>query len=388
MKKLLSVLLAVLCLVSLVACSGGQTDDSGDDSSSDSDVVQAEIVLVTDAKSVDDKGFNQYSWEGVVAYAEKNNITKNYYMPTEQTTEQYLAQIASAVAGGAKIIVCPGYLFGDAVAEAQTTYPDVTFICIDFTPADCQANALGVLFEEEESGFLAGYAAVKDGYRHLGFDGAMQVPAVKNFGYGYLAGAEYAAKELGLAAGDVTVEYSYTGEFAEKPEYVTADQALYTSGVEVIFGCGSPRNAFEAADKFNASSDTKVYAIGVDTDCSDQSDAVITSAMKNLAPVVEMLIGQVYDGTFEGGKSQYFNIKDDALALPMETSKFNTFSQEDYDAIVNLLKTDETLRTSLPHGYGDGSEGDYVNCIDYANTLELVHVNISADADGAAYKNY
>ena len=382
MKKLLTVLLAVLCLFSLAACG------SNEGSEETSDVVQAEIVLVTDAKSVDDKGFNQYSWEGVVAYADAHGITKNYYMPTEQTTEQYLAQMASAVAGGAKIIVCPGYLFGDAVAEAQFTYPDVTFICIDFTPEDCQANALGVLFEEEESGFLAGYAAVKDGYRSLGFDGAMAVPAVKNFGYGFLAGAEYAAEELGLAAGEVTVEYSYTGEFAEKPEYVTADQALYTAGVEVIFGCGSPRNAFEAADKFNAASDVKVAAIGVDTDCSDQSDAVITSAMKNLAPVVEMLIGQVYDGTFEGGQSLYYNVNQDALALPMETSKFTTFTQEDYDAILAKMKSDEAFRTSLPTGYGDGSEGDYLNAIDYANTLKLVYVNISADADGSAAKNY
>ena len=385
MKKLLSLLLAVLCLVSLTACGG--TQEGGEDTSSD--VIPAEIVLVTDAKSVDDKGFNQYSWEGCVAYADANGITKNYYMPTEQTTEQYLAQMASAVAGGAKVIVCPGYLFGDAVGEAQTMYPDVTFICIDFEPTGgAEANALGVLFEEEESGFLAGYAAVKEGFRKLGFDGAMAVPAVKNFGYGYLYGAEVAAEELGLAAGDVTVEYSYTGEFAEKPEYVTADQALYAAGTEIIFGCGSPRNTFEAADKFNATAETPVYAIGVDTDCSDQSKYVFTSAMKNLAPVVELLIGQVYDGTFEGGKVNYYNVKSDALALPMASSQFKNFTEADYDTILGKLKSDEAFRTSLPTGYGSGEAGDYVHAIDFAKTLKLVKVNVSADDDGAAGSNF
>ena len=373
MKKLLSLLMVVLMAFALVGCGGTETatEDEG------SDVVQADIVLVTDAKSVDDKGFNEYSWRGVVDYADAHGITKNYYMPTEQTTEQYLAQMASAVAGGAKIIVCPGYLFEEAVGEAQEMYPDVKFICIDFTPAGGAAeNSLGVVFEEEESGFLAGYAAVKDGFRKLGFDGAMPVPAVKNFGYGYLAGAEYAAEELGLAAGEVTVEYSYTGEFAEKPEYVTADQALYAAGTEVIFGCGSPRNAFEACDKFNATAETPVWAIGVDSDCSDQCEKCLTSALKNLTPVVSAIISTIYDGTFEGGKTNTYCVKDEALALPMATSQFTTFSQADYDAIYAKLNSDEAFRTSLPTGYGNGEANDFVEAADYVATLKLVKVNL------------
>ena len=365
--------MVALMVFSVTACSG--TGEGGEDDG----IIKADIVLITDAKSVDDKGFNEYSWKGVVQYADANGISKNYYMPTEQTTEQYLAQIATAVKGGAKIIVCPGYLFGDAIAEAQFTYPEVKFVCIDFTPADVQANALGVVFEEEESGFLAGYAAVKEGFRALGFDGALAVPAVKNFGYGYLAGAEYAAKELGLAKGEVTVKYSYTGEFAEKPEYVTADQAWFADGTEIIFGCGSPRNAFEAADKYNATAETKVWAIGVDSDCSDQSEYVYTSAMKNLTPVVAQIIGDIYDGTFVGGQTKMYNILADASALPMETSKFETFTQADYDAIVAALKGDEAFRTSLPHGYGDGSANDYLTCAEFAATLELVDVTIVAE---------
>ena len=385
MKKLLSLLMALLMVFALVGCSGG---NGGGEGEPQSDVIQADVVLITDAKSVDDKGFNQYSWEGVVQYSEETGVTRNYYMPTEQTTEQYMAQIATAVKGGAKVIVCPGYLFQAAVYDAQDLYPDVKFICIDFAPttedySDSKVgpNSVAVLFEEEESGFLAGYAAVKEGFRSLGFDGAMAVPAVKNFGYGYLAGADYAAKELGLAKGDVTIKYSYTGQFAELPEFVTADQAWYTDGTEVIFGCGSPRNAFEAADKFNATSDHTVWAIGVDTDCSDQSEYVITSAMKNLAPVVHALVKSAYEGSFpEGGKTNYYNIKDDASALPMASSKFQNFTEADYEAIVTKLKTDEAFRTSLPTGYSNGEANDYPNCKDFAPTLELVTVDIVKDS--------
>lgn len=373
MKKLLTVLLAVLMVLGLAAC-GGKTETA--DTPVDDGVIKADIVLITDAKSVDDKGFNQYSWEGVLAYAEPNGISHNYYMPTEQTTEQYMAQIETAVKGGAKIIVCPGFLFQDAVGEAQETYPDVTFICIDFEPTGGAAsNAIGVLFEEEESGFLAGYAAVKDGFTKLGFAGAMAVPAVKNFGYGYLAGAQLAAEEMGLAAGEVEVKYSYTGEFAEKPEYVNQYNAWYTAGTEVVFGCGSPRNVFQAADTVNATAETKVWAIGVDTDCSDQSEWVITSAMKNLAPVVCQLISEVYDGTFEGGKVNYYNAKDDAVALPMASSKFRTFSEADYEALFAKVTSDDTFREGLPTANDYNTAKEFVA----SGAVSLLNVEVLTD---------
>ena len=99
--------------------------------------------------------------------------------------------------------------------------------------------------------------------------------------------------------------------------------------------------------------------------------------MKNLAPVVHTLVKSGYETDFpEGGNTNYYNIKDDASALPMASSKFQNFTQADYDAIVNLLKTDEAFRTSLPTGYGNGQPNDYVNAADYAATLELVVVDV------------
>jgi len=141
--------------------------------------------------------------------------------------------------------VTPGFLFESPVFVAQDRYPNVHFILVDGTPhsADYSTfktgnNTVGVLYAEDQAGFLAGYAVVKDGSRRLGFVGGMAVPAVVRFGYGFIQGAEYAAKELGLASGSITVNYHYTGGFAATPEAQTLAASWYNNGVEVIFACG------------------------------------------------------------------------------------------------------------------------------------------------------
>lgn len=354
-KSLLCLLLAFAMLFSLTACS--KPADEGGETPADQPTEDTyELVVITDAKSVDDHGFNQYTWEGLKQYAEEKGISHTYYMPTEQAKEAYLTQIETAVKHGAKLICCPGYLFQAAVYEAQEMYPDVKFICIDFEPTTedysdtkTASNTVSVYFEEEESGFLAGYAAVKDGFRKLGFFGAMAVPSVKNFGYGYVAGAEYAAKELGLAKGDVSIKYSYTGDFNITPDWTTKAKSWYTAGTEIIFGCGAPENVFTACEDYNTTAQTPAWSIGVDTDMATMSDTVLTSSMKNLAPVVYAICTAYGEGKFPGGEVQYYTVNENALALPMETSRFRTFSAADYDAIfAKLVANENNLRTGLP----------------------------------------
>ena len=183
MKKLLSILLSCILGFSLVACSSSSSSDDSSDG--------AEIAMITDIGTIDDKSFNQGTWEGIVAYAEKNDISHEYYKPTEQSTDAYLAAIELAVKGGAKVVVTPGYLFEEPIYIAQDKYPDVSFILIDGNPHDADYkeyrtndNAVGIVFAEEQSGYLAGYAAVKEGYTKLGFMGGMAVPAVTRYGYG------------------------------------------------------------------------------------------------------------------------------------------------------------------------------------------------------------
>ena len=215
MKKVFSLLLSLTMVMALLAgCGGAPASGSGAGTSSGG----YELALVTDIGTIDDKSFNQGSWEGLVKYAEEKGISHQYYKPTEKSTDAYLSAIDLAVKGGAKVIVCPGFLFQEPVQIAMETYPDVTFIAIDCTLENPAENAIGITYAEDQVGFLAGYAAVKDGMTNLGYMGGMAVPAVQKYGFGFLQGAEYAAQELGMEPGSITVKYHYTGGFDATPE--------------------------------------------------------------------------------------------------------------------------------------------------------------------------
>lgn len=365
-KKLLSLVLAGCMIASLTGCgSSSSTPEKADtattetttdktdaaattDKAATTDAAKSdasadgyELALVTDIGTIDDKSFNQGAWEGVEKYAKENNKTYKYYQPTEKTTDAYSETIELAIEGGAKIVVCPGYLFEESVFVEQDKFPDVKFILLDGTPnhnyeefktAD---NTMSILFQEDQPGFLAGYAAVKEGYTKLGFMGGMAVPAVKRYGYGFVQGAEYAANEMGLKSVDIT--YNYTGGFDATPEVQSLATSWYKAGTEVIFGCGGGvGNSVMAA----AEADGKVM-IGVDVDQSPESATVITSAMKKLSVSVYDGIKSVYDNSFPGGKTTTFSAANDGIGLPMETSKFKTFTTADYDAIFKKLAAGE-----------------------------------------------
>lgn len=301
----------------------------------------AEIAMITDKGTIDDKSFNQGTWEGVQKYAEDNGIACQYYKPSEVSDAAYLETIGLAIQGGAKVVVCPGYLFEVAIYEAQTQYPDVKFILLDGEPhtADyatykTESNVLCILYAEQEAGFYAGYAAVKDGFTKLGFQGGMAVPAVIRYGYGFLQGAETAAAEMGLKEGAITVMYNYSGDFAATPENQARAAGWYQTGTELIFACGgsvgnSVMSAAEAA--------TDKFVIGVDVDQYAESATVISSALKQLGNSVYQALGTYYDGSFAGGTTQRFDSKNEGVGLAMENAKWRTFTQADYDALFTAV---------------------------------------------------
>ena len=296
-----------------------------------------ELALVTDAGTIDDKSFNQGAWEGMKAYAEANGISYKYYQPIEISTASYIETIGLAITGGAKLVVCPGYNFEVAIHQLQDTYPDVSFILLDGQPHDednkdftLKENVYSIFYAEEQAGFLAGYAAVKDGNTKLGFMGGMAVPAVIRFGYGYIQGADAAAKELGIS--DVEVKYHYTGSFDATPDAQGMAASWYQSGTQVIFGCGGAvgSSVMTAAEGANGK------VIGVDVDQSNQSPTVITSAMKQLAKSVEDTLTAYYKGE-KGGTVVTLDVKQGGVGLPLDTSKFEKFTKEDYDAVLAKL---------------------------------------------------
>lgn len=343
-KKVVSTALALTLVLSLAAC-GTKTNDKGSNDSGSKDNTSStyELALITDVGTIDDKSFNQGAWEGVEAYAKDNNITYKYYKPTEKSDDAYLNSIDLAVKGGAKVIVCPGYLFEVPIFHAQTKYPAVNFVILDGAPhagdynVTIAKNTLAIFYAEEEAGFLAGYAIVKEGYTKLGFMGGIAVPAVIRFGYGFIQGANYAAQELGLADDAVEVKYTYVGNFDATPDNQAKAAAWYNEGTEVIFACGgavgnSVMKAAEAADK---------KVIGVDVDQSNESKTVITSSMKNLSKSVYDALANYYKNEFPGGTTVTLNAGSEGVELPMGTSTFAKFTQADYDAIYQKVVNKE-----------------------------------------------
>lgn len=357
-KKVMSLLLAAAMTASVLAGCGSSDKGTTDNGSSNTPAPEStedvgavdgteaaatgaggyELALVIDVGTIDDKSFNQGSWEGIEKYAKESGIASKYYKSSEATTDAFVETIELAIEGGAKTIVCPGFLFEEPIYKVQTEHPDVHFVLVDGEPHDADGNyetaenTMPILYEEDQAGFLAGYAAVKDGYTKLGFMGGMALPAVIRYGYGYLAGANYAAEEMGVEGVEVT--YYYTGSFDATPEAQTMAASWYQAGTEVIFACGgSVGNSVMAAAE--ASDGGKV--IGVDVDQSSESDTVITSAMKMLSNSVYDAVKSVYDGSFKGGETTVFDAVNDGVGLPMETSKFETFTQEEYDTIYKAI---------------------------------------------------
>ena len=377
MKKLLILVLAVVMVFSLfTACKQDTTDDTpetpaeepadtpeepadtpeepADTPEEPADTEEgAEIAMITDAGEIDDKSFNQGTWEGIKEYAEANGVSYKYYKPLAVSDDEYLAAIGLAIEGGAKVVVTPGFLFATAIFNAQDMYPDTNFIILDADPNDgdwsagmpnarIEDNVYSIYYAEHQSGFLAGYAAVKDGFTKLGFMGGMAVPAVMNFGYGFAQGAEYAAKEMGIDS--IELKYHYTGNFDATPENKAMAASWYGAGTEVIFAAGgkvgnSVMNAAEAAG---------AKVIGVDVDQSPQSETVITSAKKELAVSVQQGLADFYAGSFKGGVIDTLDITVGAVGLPQDLSRFSSFTQADYDAIVKALVDDQDgVRTNI-----------------------------------------
>ena len=345
MKKILTLLVSLIMVFAMVGCFGSKKETPSDETVKEeltTNESEKMIGLITSFGGVNDKSFVQGSWEGILKYAEETGVKHKYYEPTEESTEAFSTAIDIAVKDGANIIISPGFLFETAIYNAQTKYPDVKFVLIDAVPRNGEEekigpNTLSVFYTEEESGFLAGYASVKDGFRKLGFMGGIPIAAVSNYGFGYIQGAEYAAKELGLNKGDVEIKYTYTGNFEATPENMNKASSWYNEGTEVIFSCGGNVGAsvMKAAENF----DKKV--IGVDSDQSSESETVITSATKNLKGSVYDILKSIDNGNFVGGISLILNAETNSVVLPMETSRFNSFNSEEYNKIYEKLVNKE-----------------------------------------------
>ena len=345
MKKLIALLLALVMVMGLVACGAKEeaAPEAAPEAVTDPDAIADEmtsadgkyqVAFITDVGQLKDKSFNQGTYDGVKLYAAANGKSYKYYQPAngnEATDDDRIDAMKLACENGAEVVVAAGFMQEGALKAAAEAYPDVNFVFIDGYPIGFD-NVAGIAFQEEQSGYLAGYATVMEGYTKLGFTGGGggTNPACQRFGYGFVQGAEAAAAAKGVKV-EVNYSWLYGSSFSASPELQTMATGWYANGTEVIFACGG--SMFQSVASAASAEDGKV--VGVDVDQSGDSPAVITSAMKGLADATVWAIGKHYAGEFAdiGGTSTSLGAKDNAVCLPTATWSLTGWSVADYEAL-------------------------------------------------------
>ena len=364
MKKILAMLLALVMVMGLVACgndapettvapnaeTNAPAESTPETTAPAVSDVEYKIAMITDYGDITDQSFNQTTYEACKAFADENGIDFTYYKPAGDSTAERVAMVDAAVVDGYNVIVMPGFAFGETLAEVADIYPEIKFVALDVAEGEggftATENVFSAVYQEQLSGYMAGYAAVKLGYKHLGYLGGMAVPAVQRFGYGFLQGVDAAAKELGIVS-EVKVEYVYGNQFYGDADITAVMDTWYgEKGVEVVFACGGGifTSAAEAAAKVEGAK-----VIGVDTDQAPVIDGLygegltVTSALKGLAPTVKTVLSAIvlednwaaYAGKIESLGLVSADPEANYVQLPMESTQWNDgFTQEDYKALV------------------------------------------------------
>ena len=337
-KKLFAVLMALVLMLCSVAFADAVDPNEIPDTMTSEDGTY-KIAFVTDVGQLKDKSFNQGTWNGVKAYAYEHGLSYKYYQPAnadQATNDDRYDAMKAACEAGAEVVVCAGYMQEVALTKAAAEFTDTKFVFIDGYEIGLD-NVAPIAFKEEQSGYLAGYAIVKDGFTKLGFSGGGggTNPACCRYGYGFAQGASAAAKELGV---DVELKYSwqYGASFSASPELQTMVKGWYETGTEIVFACGGSMFSSIVA----AAAENEAYVVGVDVDQSSESETVITSAMKGLASATEWAIAKYYDGQWEeiGGIAQSLGAENDAVGLPTDNWLFETFTVDEYNTLLAGIK--------------------------------------------------
>ena len=387
MKKFIAIIMVAMFALSMVACSQPAaeetpatektpaTEETAAPEATTEAASEYKVAMITDYGDITDQSFNQTTYEACKAFCEANGIEFNYFKPAGDNTADRVAMIEKAADEGFNVIVMPGYAFGGAIVEAAPQFKDVKFIALDVAKGDLletavanagetydfnpdnwdlekyvdMSNVYCAVYQEELCGYMAGYAAVKLGYKNLGFLGGMAVPAVVRYGYGFVQGVDAAAAALGLT--DVKLNYVYGGQFYGDSDITAVMDTWYANGTEVVFACGGGiyTSAVDAAKKVNA----KVIGVDVDqagviANYAGVDGMTVTSAMKGLYPATyDTLNDVIINGNWANyaGKIATLGLvsADDPtlnyVQIPMESTQWadGAFTQDDYKAMVAAM---------------------------------------------------
>ena len=351
MKKILALLLVLAMALSLVACGSSKTEtpaeaqtatnsaDAIADEMTSSDG-KYEVAFITDVGQLKDKSFNQGTYDGVKLYAANAGKSYKYYQPAggdQATDDDRYDAMKLAVDNGAKVIVCAGFMQGTALSKAAAEFPDVKFVFIDGWALGTD-NVAGVCFQEEQCGYLAGYAAVMEGYTKLGFcgGGGGTNAACDRYGYGFVQGADAAAAAKGVKV-EMNYSWLYGSSFQASNELQTIAAGWYQNGTEVIFACGG--SMFQSIAAAASAEDGKV--IGVDVDQSFESPTVITSAMKGIGEAAQQALKaaesedswKAFIG--DGTASIVLGAAQNAVGLPTATWSLTGWTVDAYETMLS-----------------------------------------------------
>ena len=314
---------------------------------------------MTDVGQLKDKSFNQGTYDGVKLFANENGKSYKYYQPANSsnaTDDDRFNAMKDAADNGAKVIVCAGFMQGAALEKAANAYPDVKFVFIDGWKIDTPTkNIASIAFQEEQCGYLAGYAAVMEGYTKLGFcgGGGGENAAVNRYGWGYVQGANDAAAKKGTKV-EMNYTFLYGANFAPSADLQTLASGWYSNGTEVIFSCGG--SIFESITAAASANDAKV--IGVDVDQSSSSKTVITSALKGIGEAAQLALKAAYavdggDWSKWGGVCTILGAKEEAVGLPIATWSLKNWSVDDYKTMLNDIVTGKITVDNDPSKVGN-----------------------------------
>ncbi len=336
MKKVFA-LFAILALTAFAVFAGGSSDSGS--ASGSSSAAKMKAGMVTDAGTIDDKSFNQGTWEGILKAASEGLVIEKYLKPSGTTEADYTKEIGNLYDAGYKFIVTPGFKFESAIFAAQDKYPDAKFVLIDGEPHSAdysefriEPNVVAIYFAEQESGFLAGVATalqLKEG--EAGFIGGMEIPAVQKFNWGFQQGLAYANKELGTKVVIKADNVIYQGSFDNVAAGQQIAAGMYDKGVDVIFcaaggvGIGGINEA-----KARAKNGEKVWIVGVDVDqypegiYDGKNSVILTSAMKYIDVASYDMIVAELNGKFPAGQILRLNASNGGVGIPTENPNLDS----------------------------------------------------------------
>ena len=320
----LAALLAVAILSLAAAGCGGDDDEAGEDTGAATTEAPAgsdvRVCLVTDIGGLNDRGFNSLANQGLERAASELGVETRVL--ESQSDADYVPNLSECATQGYNLVISVGFLMGTATEEAAGQFPDTTFAIIDFAYEAPPENLQGLVFKEQETGYLVGYlAGLVTESGTVSSVGGQKIPPVDRFIAGFQKGAADANPE-------VTTLNGYSQDFVDqaKCKEVALDQIA--NGSDVVFqvagGCGL--GALDAAQEEG------VWGIGVDADQGFLGDHMLTSALKRVDEAVFQTIEMVVTGEQVGGGVTVFGLAEDGVGLGEVSAEISQEMLDDVDA--------------------------------------------------------